>query len=59
VPTIWAVLPDELQPVIGAKRCGTVSLTLAADARPEHYLLEPDRLAQQMLIRDLPDPYHR
>jgi hypothetical protein len=59
VPTTWAVLPDDLQPVLGAKRCGIVSLTLAADAPPEHQLLEPAGLAQQMLIRDFPDPYHR
>jgi len=59
VPTTWAVLPDDLQPVLGAKRCGIVSLTLAAGAPPEHQLVEPVGLAQQMLIRDLPDPYRR
>ena len=59
VPTTWAVLPDELQPALGAKRCGIVSLTLAAGTPPEHQLVEPDGLAQQMLIRDLPDPYRR
>ncbi len=59
VPTTWAVLPDEVQPVLGAKRCGIVSLTLDADAPPRHGLIEPDGMVQQMLIRDLPDPYHR
>jgi 3',5'-cyclic AMP phosphodiesterase CpdA len=58
VPTTWAVLPDDLQPVLGAKRCGIVSLRLAPDGPPEHQFLEPDGLAQQMLIRDIPDPYH-
>ncbi|HEX6931811.1 MAG TPA: metallophosphoesterase [Streptosporangiaceae bacterium] len=59
VPTTWAVLPAELQPALGAKRCGVVSLTLSAGAPAEHQLVEPDGLAQQMLLRDLPDPYHR
>lgn len=33
VPTTWAVLPDHVQPVLGAKRCGIASLSLA----PERY----------------------
>jgi DNA processing protein len=30
VPTTWAVLPDQAQPILGAKRCGIVSLELAS-----------------------------
>ncbi len=30
VPTTWVVLPDEVQPVHGATRCGIVSLLFAA-----------------------------
>ncbi len=59
VPTTWAVLPDEQQPVFGSKRCGIVTLTLGAGAAPGQVLVEPDGLAQQMLVRDLPNPYQR
>lgn len=58
VPTTWAVLPDYAQPVLGAKRCGIVSLTFASDAPPQPQLIEPDGIAQLTLIKDLPDPYH-
>jgi hypothetical protein len=58
VPTTWAVLPDHAQPVLGAKRCGIVSLTFASDAPPQPQLIEPDGIAQLTLTKDLPDPYH-
>ena len=58
VPTTWAVLPDHAQPVLGKKRCGIVSLTLANDAPPQAQLIEPDGIAQLTLTKDLPDPYH-
>ncbi len=57
-PSTWAVLPDQAQPVLGAKRCGIVSLELAAGLPPQPQLIEPDGLAQLTLIRDVPDPYH-
>jgi Icc protein len=59
VPTTWAVLPDDRQPVLGAKRSGIVALEFAAGrpARPE--FVEPDGLAQLTIARDLPDPYQR
>jgi len=58
VPTTWAVLPDQVQPVLGVKRCGIVSLTFGAGTKPKPELIEPPGLGQFMIIRDLPDPYH-
>lgn len=58
-PTTWAVLPDEVQPRLGAKRCGVLSLELDADERARPQLVEPDGIAQLMLVRDLPSPYRR
>jgi len=58
VPTTWAVLPDDVQPVLGEKRCGLVMLELADGAAPQHAMVEPDGLRQLTLIRDVPDPYH-
>jgi 3',5'-cyclic-AMP phosphodiesterase len=57
VPTTWAVLPDHVQPVLGAKRCGIVSLTLATGTPAQQELIEPDGLEQFTLTIDLPDPY--
>jgi calcineurin-like phosphoesterase family protein len=58
VPTTWAVLPDHAQPVLGAKRCGIVSLTLTTETPAEQELIEPHGLEQLTLTIDLPDPYH-
>jgi len=55
-PTTWAVLPDDSQPVLGAKRCGVLSLTLDT-AGFEAVLVEPDGIRQQTLGEDLADPY--
>jgi 3',5'-cyclic AMP phosphodiesterase CpdA len=57
-PTTWAVLPDHVQPVLGAKRCGVVSLSLAAGTLQEQQLIEPPGLEQLTVTIDLPDPYH-
>jgi 3',5'-cyclic AMP phosphodiesterase CpdA len=57
-PTTWAVLPDEAQPVFGAKRCGIVSLDLADGPPPQPEFVAPDGIAQLTMTRDLPDPYH-
>jgi 3',5'-cyclic AMP phosphodiesterase CpdA len=57
-PTTWAVLPDQVQPAMGAKRCGIVSLELAPGIPPQPEFIEPDGLAQLTLTIDLPDPYH-
>lgn len=58
-PTTWAVLPDDVQPVLGAKRCGIVALEFDGGLPPEPELVEPDGIAQLTVGRDLPDPYHR
>jgi len=58
VPTTWAVLPGHVQPVLGAKRCGIVSLGLTTGTPAEQELVEPDGLEQLTLTIDLPDPYH-
>jgi 3',5'-cyclic-AMP phosphodiesterase len=57
VPTTWAVLPDQVQPVFGAKRCGIVSLTLATGTPAQPEFIEPPGIQQLTLSRDLPDPY--
>jgi len=59
VPTTWAVLPDEMQPLVGAKRCGVVSLEFASGTSPRPEFIEPDGIAQVTLVNDIPDPYHR
>lgn len=58
-PSAWAVLPDQAQPTLGAKRCGIVSLDLASGTSPEPVLVEPDGIAQLTVGTDIPDPYHR
>ncbi len=57
-PSTWAVLPDQVQPTLGAKRCGIVSLDLANGTSPEPVLVEPDGIAQLTVGTDIPDPYH-
>jgi len=52
------VLPDHVQPVLGAKRCGIVTLRLADGESPRPELVQPDGLAQLTLTQDVPDPYH-
>lgn len=59
VPTTWAVLPDQAQPILGAKRCGIVSLDLASDRAPTPVLVEPDGIAQLTITADIANPYHR
>jgi 3',5'-cyclic AMP phosphodiesterase CpdA len=59
VPTTWAVLPDEVQPVLGTKRCGIVSLEFGGSTLPQPKFLEPDGIAQLTIGEDLPDRYHR
>jgi 3',5'-cyclic AMP phosphodiesterase CpdA len=60
VPTTWAVLPDQVQPVLGTKRCGIVSIDLASGRPPAPALVEPDGIVQLTVgTGDMPDPYHR
>jgi 3',5'-cyclic AMP phosphodiesterase CpdA len=55
-PTTWGVLPDEVQPTLGVKRCGVLTVDLTSpDAQVE--LVEPPGLAQLTIGRDMPDPY--
>jgi hypothetical protein len=57
-PTSWAVLPDDVQPPVGTKRCGILTATFDADGSgPSVTLVEPDGIRQLMLRRDLPNPY--
>ena len=59
VPTTWAVLPDRVQPILGTKACGVVTLELSPGAEPEHEFVAPLGISQLTLLDDLPDPYHR
>jgi 3',5'-cyclic AMP phosphodiesterase CpdA len=59
VPTTWAVLPDERQPVYGVKRCGLVSLDLASGTPPAREFIEPPGITTFTLHHDIPDPYGR
>jgi 3',5'-cyclic AMP phosphodiesterase CpdA len=55
--TTWAVLPDQLQPVIGAKRCGILELGLPDEGPVEPVWAEPEGMAQLTLGLDVPSPY--
>jgi hypothetical protein len=57
VPTTWAVLPDRIQPVLGAKLCGVVELTLADDGGVGVALRQPSGLAHWVIADDIADPY--
>jgi 3',5'-cyclic AMP phosphodiesterase CpdA len=57
VPTTWAVLPDHAQPVLGAKRCGLLSLTFGPGPAPEPQFREPDGIRHLIQNVDFPDPY--
>jgi Calcineurin-like phosphoesterase len=56
-PTTWAVLPGRMQEQYGAKRCGIVALTLAANGGTHARLEEPAGMRQITLGDDVPDPY--
>jgi hypothetical protein len=55
-PTTWAVLPDEVQPTFGAKRCGLVILDLDDDAAVAAQLVEPDGLRSSPCSATSPTP---
>jgi 3',5'-cyclic AMP phosphodiesterase CpdA len=57
-PTTWAVLPDNAQPVLGAKRCGVLSLAFGTGLAPQPEFVEPDGIRQLTLTADIKDPYH-
>jgi 3',5'-cyclic AMP phosphodiesterase CpdA len=56
-PTTWAVLPDWLQPHIGAKRCGILELDLDDDGGFTAQWVEPAGLQQLTLGEDIASPY--
>ena len=58
-PTTWAVLPDQVQPVLGTKRCGIVAAEFTAGDLPKPVLVEPAGLVQLTQTIDIPDRYHR
>jgi 3',5'-cyclic AMP phosphodiesterase CpdA len=58
-PTTWAVLPEEVQPTMGTKRCGIVSLEFTPGTTPRPEFIEPGGLAQLTLNSDVPNPYDR
>ena len=57
VPTTWAVLADHAQPVLGAKRCGVLSLRFGNGLAPQPEFCEPDGIRQLTHGVDIPDPY--
>jgi 3',5'-cyclic AMP phosphodiesterase CpdA len=54
-PTTWTVLPDDMQPVLGTKRGGVLSIELGATTKAA--LVEPPGFRQLTLVRDVPNPY--
>ncbi len=55
--TTWAVLPDWLQPPVGAKRCGILDVGLSAVGDLEFACVEPEGMAQLTLGEDISSPY--
>jgi hypothetical protein len=53
------VLPDEVQPVLGTKRCGIASVVFDTATPPDATFAEPDGIVQLTVRTDIPDPYHR
>jgi 3',5'-cyclic AMP phosphodiesterase CpdA len=58
-PTTWAVLPDDVQPVLGTKRCGIASVTFTTATLADATFAEPDGIVQVTVGTDIPDPYRR
>lgn len=58
VTTTWAVLPEWLQPTVGAKRCGILDLALPSGAAtPEAVFVEPEGIVQLTLGENVASPY--
>jgi 3',5'-cyclic AMP phosphodiesterase CpdA len=57
VPTTWAVLPDHAQQVLGAKRCGVLSLVFGPGLSPQPKFCEPEGIRQLTLTSDIGYPY--
>lgn len=56
-PTTWAVLPDAVQPVFGAKRAGVLTLELNDDGSFTVAPVEPPGLRQITVGVDVANPY--
>jgi alkaline phosphatase D len=56
-PTTWSLLPDDLQPPVGLKRCGILEFELGTSEPVEITLVEPPGLRQLVALRDVPDRY--
>ena len=56
-PTSWAVLPDRIQPVLGAKQVGVLSVLLDDDATAIVEFTEPPGIAQLTIGEQIADPY--
>ena len=56
-PTTWATLPEDVQPTLGQKRCGALSVSLRDDGNVDVAVVEPPGMEQFMLGRDIADPY--
>jgi hypothetical protein len=56
-PSTWAVLPDRLQPVIGAKTLGIVEHLFDQDGSVTSTLVRIEGLRHATVGDDLPSPY--
>jgi 3',5'-cyclic AMP phosphodiesterase CpdA len=56
-PTTWSVLPDAMQPLFGAKRCGVLALELFSSGTAVASLVEPTGIGQLTLGVDVANPY--
>ena len=56
-PSTWAVLPDHIQPVIGAKTTGVVEHALHPDGTVVASLVHPEGVDELCLEVDFPSPY--
>jgi 3',5'-cyclic AMP phosphodiesterase CpdA len=56
-PSTWAVLPDDIQPVVGDKTPGVVELTLHDDGRADVEVRVPAGMGRYVLGIDAVDPY--
>jgi 3',5'-cyclic AMP phosphodiesterase CpdA len=56
-PSTWAVLPDHIQPVIGAKVTGAVELALHGDGTVIPTFVRPDGITDVVIGVDFPSPY--
>ena len=56
-PSSWAVLPDAIQPAIGAKQTGVIDITLDADGTVEATFVRPAGMVDAVIGETFPSPY--